>query len=263
MSLSLSSPWTRLVRGIRHRTGRFFNAAERLLLPPRCTFCNLDFYPADELYLCGDCRKILISPLGNICRRCAAVVPISHPFASSDCIHCSAHPWHLKKVVALGHYHDDLRAAVLRTKLVAEEPLTRTLGHLLFSERREALAELKPDVIVPIPMHWTRRISRGVNGAEIIGRQLSQGLRVKLEPGVLRRIRRTQKHGYISRHKRYENMHGALAVSSAFEVTDAHILLVDDILTTGVTANEAAKVLRNAGASHVSVAIIARAEGEH
>ena len=106
-------------------------------------------------------------------------------------------------------------------------------------------------------------MTRGVNGAEIMGQQLSHEMRVQMEPGVLRRIRRTQKHGYISRHKRYENMHGALAVSSTFEVTDANILLVDDILTTGVTANEAAKVLRNAGAGQVSVAIIARAEGEH
>ena len=254
---------TRFLESVRRRARNFFAASERLLLPPRCAYCDEDFFPTGALHLCGQCRASLASPLGRVCRRCSAAIPASQPAESTDCVQCSAEPWHLDQVISLGHYHGDLRAAVLRAKLAHEEALARTLGMLLFEERRESLAALRPDAILPIPMHWTRRIARGVNSAEIFADEVAKGLGAPMATGVIRRIRRTEKHGYISRHKRFQNMRGALRVSSAYDLADAKILLVDDILTTGVTANEAAKVLRAAGACQIFVAIIARAESDH
>src|SRR5262249_45683017 len=116
------------------------------------------------------------------------------------------------------------------------------------------------DAIVPIPMHWTRRVVRGTNSPEFLAAELSARLGAQVMRLLVRR-RRTQPHGSLSRRKRYRNIRGALAIRKGYHLEDAKILLVDDILTTGVTCNEAARVLKKTGATSVAVAVIARAEG--
>src|SRR5581483_10453418 len=125
------------VTGMRRRAGNWFAAADRLLLPPRCAFCHADFLPAhDDALLCADCERDLVPLLGPTCRQCGATVPLPQPPGSTACPVCAEHHWYFDTVIPLGRYRESLRAAVLRTKLAAEEPLARALGRLLFMKQK-------------------------------------------------------------------------------------------------------------------------------
>jgi ComF family protein len=196
----------------------------------------------------------------HACRQCAARIPFAPDPDAPGCPTCLGQRWHFETAVALGRYENVFRRAVLRTKLPAEEPLTRTLGRLLISRHADALRGFKPDLIVPIPMHWRRRWVRSVNNAEVIARVIGGLLKAPCKPRVLKRQRLTAPHGQLSHRQRQENIRGAFSVRHAALVRNRRILLIDDILTTGATCNEAAKMLRQAGAAAVAVAVIARAQ---
>ena len=135
------------------------------------------------------------------------------------------------------------------------------LGDLLAERVLEHLRALRLEAVVPIPMHWSRRMWRGANSPETICERLAARLGLPMAPHVLVRCRRTAPQANLSPHKRLRNLRGAFRASGHADLPGARLLLVDDIMTTGATLNEAAKTLRRAGASFIAVAVVARAEG--
>lgn len=110
-------------------------------------------------------------------------------------------------------------------------------------------------------MHWTRRVVRGTNSPEILAACVAKGLNLPLAMGVLRRRRNTELQPHLRPAERFANVRGAFEIGSEYDMAQARVLLVDDVLTTGATSSEAAKVLKRAGAAMVAVAVLARAEG--
>jgi ComF family protein len=149
---------------------------------------------------------------------------------------------------------------VLRAKSPQHELLAATLAELLWQARSDALASFQPDVIVAVPMFWGRRLLRRANSPEIIARILAARLHAPCCP-LLARRRHTLPQGRLAAPARFENVRGAFSFRRNYDCSGARVLLVDDILTTGATCGEAAKVLRQHGASRVAVAVLARAEG--
>ena len=141
-----------------------------------------------------------------------------------------------------------------------ESPLTAAVGQLL-AATMDAKLVVKPHVVVPIPKFWLKRVLRGVNSAELIAQQIARQLRVPVAPSALRCRRSTRKQSLLTQHERTTNLSGAFELNHAYDFRDAHVLVVDDIMTTGATANEAAKAFRHAGVASVAVAIVARAQG--
>jgi ComF family protein len=247
--------------GWRSAAQRSCDASLNLLLPPHCAYCHEDMpWPVDRALVCTECRELVAPRLGATCRQCGATIPAAAA-GEVNCPRCHGRRWHFDAVYPLGMYRDELRHAVLRMKRPAEEPLSMALGRLLAARVAPRLAEARIEAVVPVPMHWTRRMARGTNSPELLAVPLAAALGVRVERDLLVRQRRTQPHGSLSRRKRHHNIKGALAVRRRYHLDAARILLVDDILTTGVTCNEAARVLRQAGAEFVTVAVIARAEG--
>jgi len=154
-----------------------------------------------------------------------------------------------------------LRRAVLTMKRPAGDSLSTVLGRLYSSERADPLASFEPDLVVPIPMHWTRRLGRGTNSAEIIAGQLARRLNLPMLRGVLVRRRNTLPQASLTPSERFRNVHGAFRLATGYDIGGARVILVDDILTTGATCSEAAKVLKQAGAETVVAAVLARAQG--
>jgi ComF family protein len=113
-------------------------------------------------------------------------------------------------------------------------------------------------LVVPVPLHWRRRWGRGHNQAEALGREIARGLGVPFDPWVLQRVRHTPQQLQPSASARRENVKGAFRARSGATVARQTVLLVDDVMTTGSTAGEAARTLRGAGAARVIVAILAR-----
>jgi ComF family protein len=146
-------------------------------------------------------------------------------------------------------------------KTLAGEPLSLALGKLLAIQRRELLEEFSPEVIVPIPMYWGHRLRRRTNSPDFIAQSLAKFLEIPVKRYCLKRCKKTRTQSNLERRERFRNVHGAFQVRFARQIRGRRVLLVDDVLTTGATCSEAAKILKQAGAAMVAVAVIARAHG--
>jgi ComF family protein len=172
------------------------------------------------------------------------------------------------RAAAYGSYESGLRELIHLLKYEQVRPAANVLGRML----TEAIAEIAPSfgdaplLRVPIPLHRGKLRQRGFNQSELIARaalKLMPALKTKkdrlcLSPNALVRQRPTQSQIGLTRHQRRENMRGAFAVAKPAEIKGREILLVDDVLTTGTTVSECARVLRRNGASKVWVATVAR-----
>jgi ComF family protein len=237
------------------------SATVDLLFPPECAVCASALTPeADGAAVCQRCRRQLCDEC-TLCDRCGARLPAdAGPLV--NCAHCKGRRFAFETVVPLGRYQGPMREAVLTMKHANSLPLSTAMGNLLANFRAERLASLRVDAVVPIPMHWRRRLWRGVNSPEVLAARLARWLNVPLADRLLVRRRATRPQADLPHRLRRANLRGAFQVRKHADLPGARILLVDDILTTGATCHEAAKALRAAGAAGVAVAVLARAAGE-
>jgi len=232
-----------------------------LLYPPQCVACDADMPEAGaDLHLCVTCREALVGLRVARCTRCAAPSAVKAPL--EGCVRCRRTRLRFDAAFALGDYHGMLRETVLRTKHPHEGPLTSTLGRLLAECLRENLEAWRPEVIVSIPMHWQRRLMRGANGPDTLALAMANGLRIPIETQALVRRRNTSPHSRLPPSRRFENIRGAFALRSGYDLQGARVMLVDDVLTTGATTSEAARQLKRAGAAAVAAVVLARAPGD-
>jgi ComF family protein len=122
----------------------------------------------------------------------------------------------------------------------------------------ERLRERRFDIIVPVPLHPTRQRERGFNQASLLAESLSAQISTPSQP-VLERIRYTTTQTALDRAERMENLHNAFRLRKNADVRGLRVLLIDDVLTTGSTLSECARVLKRAGATSVHAATAARA----
>lgn len=227
-----------------------------LFLPPACLLCGEKLPPGFlATDFCPTCRAGFPQPVPARCPICAVayrtLVPSAH-----HCEACLRQPPPFVRVHAVGPYAGTLREAVQRFKYRGQLPLEYPLGTLL-AESLQAGDEQRPDLIVPVPLHKSRLRDRGYNQALQLARQVGRQLRVPVAPDLLRRVRSTASQQGLDAVTRKSNLRGAFAVTAP--LTGRHLLLVDDVLTTGATARECASILRKAGAASVEVAILGRA----
>jgi ComF family protein len=141
------------------------------------------------------------------------------------------------------------------------DSISLAVGRLIWNLRHERLASLDADVVVPIPLHWRRRLAHRTNSAAVLAEVLSDNLRTPLATGLLRRLRHTPPQSELTPPQRWKNVRQAFTVRNGYHLSDAHVVLVDDILTTGATCSEAARALRQAGAKRITIIVAARAIG--
>ncbi len=141
------------------------------------------------------------------------------------------------------------------------ETLAAALAELLVRRRRADLEAFRPDLVAPVPMHWWRRLGRGFNSPDVLAQGLARALGVPLGRGLLIRRRNTVPQMRLAPKMRFQNLRGALRLRADNAIAGRRVLLIDDILTTGATCSEAARILKQAGAAWVGVAVLARAEG--
>jgi ComF family protein len=148
---------------------------------------------------------------------------------------------------------------VLRLKHHLAEGLGEWIGQCWAGQAREQFRALEVDAIVPVPLHWWRRWKRGYNQSQALAFGLGQGLGVPCLPAALRRVRYTAYQTHQEPTQRKVNVRDAFAPRDRARLRGKHILLVDDVLTTGATAHEASRALKAGGAARVSVAALTRA----
>jgi ComF family protein len=229
-----------------------------LLIPARCLLCDshlpLEHSPG---LLCAECQNDLASKTGTSCRRCGS--ELDAEATTDDCPKCRKTKLWFDSVITLGSYHDQLQSVVLRMKHPGHQSLSSAMGRFLGKLRHQDLLDLDADWIVPIPMYWTRWFFRGMNSPEVISACLGRILGIPVQKRLLARRRNTLPQKGLRPQERFQNMRGAFQIRHREAVKNARVLLVDDVLTTGATCSEAAKMFKQAGAAMVAVAVIARA----
>jgi predicted amidophosphoribosyltransferase len=143
----------------------------------------------------------------------------------------------------------------------ANEALALSVGILAAKTLGKQISEIAPDLIAPVPTHWVKRLLRGTNGPDLLVEGIGSSLSFPTVMNLLYCRRRTKKQGTLMPSERLVNVRNAFAVNAGYDIHNAHVLLIDDIMTTGATASEAARTLRRAGASVVTVAVVARGVG--
>ncbi len=256
--------WGPRVLGGPNRMGRRLRHLLRfgtdLLLPPACNFCGIELPSlAEPPLFCGPCREAFLSMPEAVCQRCAA--PTAPGQVADDCPRCRDRRYHFQAALALGVYQGPLREAVIRMKQRMHEPLTLSMGQLLADRVREHLTDSPPDLLAAVPSYWLKRLWRGFNGPDLLVEAMGGRLDVPVADDVIICRRRTQKQGTLMPSERAANVRGAFMFNTDYDIAGSHLLLVDDIMTTGSTASEAARMLRRAGAARVTVAVVARGVG--
>jgi ComF family protein len=159
------------------------------------------------------------------------------------------------RAVRLGPYDGLLRTLILKMKQPDGEPVAEAVGTAWADARADSLARLGAAVVVPVPLHWWRRWRRGFNQSECLARAVASRLHLRCRRW-LRRTRATPMQTALAPSGRRDNVRGAFRATRAADVRGKTVLLIDDVLTTGSTAHEAARALRAAGASRVVVAVL-------
>ena len=155
-----------------------------------------------------------------------------------------------------GAYDGTLRKLIHLFKYRGVRTLDKPFGRLL---AQAFPRDVTFDAIVPVPMHWWKRFRRGFNQSVLLARQLSARTGIPVEP-LLRRRKLAQAQAGLTRARRRANVTGAFSVSHPDRIRGRRFLILDDVLTTGATANACAGILKRAGASHVSILTLARAD---
>ena len=230
-------------------------AALDFVYPPECLLCGSEISQC-ALSFCEQCLSKLRPKFANECPRCGAPVG-QYVDLTKGCGQCHRETFAFDRVVRLGVYDGEMRMACLRAKATGGNGVARGLAAVLIQEKRSLLEELKIDLAVPVPEHWTRRFLHSHYAAETFSREASRLMRFRWERNVLIKLRRTPKQATSPTPLRRQQQQGSFGVNRAVDLSGKTILLIDDILTTGSTASAAARALKNAGAKRVFVGVIA------
>ncbi len=258
------------------------NAVLDLVLPPTCRLCNQPV--GREQDFCGPCeRSLTLSEpmMQSACHRCGRPRPKTQSATErggasaaeiESCIQCEREKLAFSRALPLWSYQDRVCEAIVAAKYGHQSPLGAALGQRLGRKLVMTLGTDLPDLLSPglvtfVPSHFTRHFQRGGNGNRAIAEAVCSCLREKNHGvrcrSLLRMTRRIKKQAWLNNEQRHGNVSGAFALKKSYVfaklLVDQHILLVDDVLTTGATASEVASVLLAGGARSVTLAVVARA----
>lgn len=232
-----------------------YNAFIDLLFPPACLKCSALIM--NHGGLCPSCWSSLRFINSSICSCCGYPFPflIAHP---SLCPSCFVHPPNYTWARSLLYYDDQVRPLILKYKHGDACHLAPFFALCLSGKLSSCISG--NEILVPVPLHWTRLFKRKYNQSALLSQFISRSLNLEVALDALYRTRRTLDQGQFNRQGRSTNVKGAFVLNPKWQskISNSSIIIIDDVLTTGSTINECAKVLLAAGAKQVAVATIAR-----
>ena len=234
-----------------------WNGLLDLVYPPVCLICGA--IPGEPF--CNVCRLAIQPIQPPYCDRCGIPV-MAGSLVCSDCLNGPEPPFAWSQ--ALGGYGSTLKTAIHRLKYDGKTALARPLGELLARSLGRpgplsgASAEPSFDLVVPVPLHSSKRRQRGFNQAELVGKVLASEWGWALDTRGLLRVQKTRTQTSLGVKERADNVRGAFAAREPHYFAERSVLIVDDVLTSLATTRECARVVRDAGASRVCIVAIAQ-----
>lgn len=226
---------------------RFSRHFLNLLFPPTCAVCK----QVGEV-LCGRCLEALPRLAEMVCGRCGRAV--KRPF--SLCLACQKRPFPLQTIRATFQYVSPLKELIHKFKYENNFALAEPLGQAMAVAW--SLQDVGITAVVPVPLHPKREQKRGYNQSMLLAQQLCHHHPLPLIPHALRRVRFTRPQIELGADQRQQNVQQAFAADPHL-AGGQHLLLIDDVCTTGATLSACAEALLDAGAAAVSAYCLARA----
>lgn len=236
-----------------------FRPVVDLIYPPRCPICGSSI--ADQTGLCVTCWSELVILGEPSCASCSRPLPATLTSETAECAECLRSPPEHDGISAGTLYNDASRQLILRFKHGRKIAMSSMLARLILARLPET-EETK--IFVPVPRHWSRLWQRGFNQSALLARELADLSGGELLVDGLLRKKRTPALGGLGKTARARVLSGAIALNPRCrdELQGRHLILVDDVLTSGSTSAACVKVLKRAGAERVTIACVARVLNE-
>jgi ComF family protein len=224
------------------------------VLPPRCLSCGETVAEPDAL--CARCWTGITFFAPPWCAGCGA--PFPHPNGEEAvCAECARDRRSWDRARAVLRYDKHSRRLVLGLKHGDRTHVARAFGRWMHRAGSEVLAGA--DLMIPVPLHWTRLFLRRYNQAALIAQAIRSSGGPPVAANWLVRRRRTPMQGQLGSLARERNVRSAFAMRPGRSVAGKRVVIIDDVMTTGATVEECARVLKRAGAASVCVLTLARA----
>jgi len=224
------------------------------IYPPVCLICQEvireEFSNDSRISVCYECWNNLETEEKPYCNECKIDLEISQ---THKCL------TYLDKVYSLGLFDENFQGLIHHFKYKNKISLGKRLGQRLAEElQKQNLSDFA--YLIPVPLHKTRKRERGFNQSEILAQTLSSSLNLPLQKEILFRIRNTKDQTKLSEKERKRNVAGAFLIRDSQQILQGKkVILVDDVITTGATLSECAKVLKQAGAKEILAVTVAKA----
>ncbi len=216
--------------------------------PNYCYLCRKSLSGSNKFF-CPACVENLPQPVNPFCSIC------KNPYSQFSSDHgCQAGS---EGVFSLWNYSESVEILIHKFKYASKTGLGKRLGELLAELLRKTPLVNELQIIIPVPLHKSRKRERGFNQAEILAEELGRQLNLPVETNSLSRIKNTADQTRLSAEERKLNVKDAFRIARQINLTDKSTLLVDDVITTGATLNECAQVLKKQGAKRVYACTLA------
>ena len=226
------------------------------LLPNRCLLCGKVIH--SDSSICANCFEKITFITEPYCQHCGR--PFISNIEQSDnmlCVDCLMHKDNFRLCRAAIEYDEFSKKLLLDFKFADHVENKKLLAKWLYLAGKDIFTA-GADIIIPIPLHYTRLLKRKYNQSAILAKELSVLTGIEVEYNILKKIRRTLPQAKCNKTERKRNVKDAFAVLSAEKIKGKRIILIDDIFTTGSTMKECAKILLKAGAMSVDALTVAK-----
>lgn len=229
----------------------FLQAGLDLFLTPICFSCSSRLDRAQDV-LCAQCMSQIHVLNIDSCPRCRSLLK------DGKCENCDTGEIYYDAAYSAWLFEGPIQDVIHSFKYLSFRGLSKWLGEAMFQAYEEKAKLQSCDVITPVPLYYTRQKERGYNQSELLARYISQKSQVQYD-ALVKRTKYTISQTLLSKQQREHNLDGAFALRRNKEVSGKHILLIDDVFTTGTTANQIAILLKEKGAKRVSILTAGRA----
>lgn len=232
-----------------------------LLYPDSCFVCGAAVTRLAECSVCRSCweKTRLLALARPWCPSCGLPFQTLEPEECHLCGRCITAPASYSGARSYGYYSSEMRLLIHGLKFRDRRNLASLLGTLLVCAFLESWRQTEIDLVVPMPLHPARKRQRGYNQAELLAAAFARHTALPVSPRALCRTRPTAPQVGLTDSQRMQNVRGAFHCPRVERVSDLRILLIDDVMTTGATAESASQALLQAGAVRVWVLTVARA----
>jgi len=228
-----------------------------LVYPQSCSICRKPL-GRGEKDVCEGCWKTLASLPAPFCPYCKSLLEDGETMYGHRCAYLSKpEDQKILAVRSLGTFDDYYKKLIHRFKYDKKIPLgkrlAQSLGRVIAQDRDFANC----DLVIPVPLHRARHRERGFNQSEVLAEGVSQAMNLPLVKDILKRKKNTQDQTYLNAQQRTENVRDAFMVIQPEKINERDVILVDDVITTGATLNECARMLQKAGAKRILAVTLA------